>query len=211
MKQIFLILFLLLSLSCVSALEVGAPINGVTYRSSIIDLSYSTNLTGLPTCFYNIDGMVNITLTDCLNESIEVPINTGEFDLTIYENNLVTTQSKTIEVSIDNDFSTAKAVTVLGSMLGLMLLSFLFWYPCFKFDELHTAFKLFLTLLGFFSIQLFLYLGWMIAQNFIHIAPITNLFSTLYNIYIWVFYFIVTYFLIMFIKSTIEEIKLKNE
>lgn len=188
------------------AMTINTPEGGLTYPYSVLDVNFTDNLTGTKTCYYSFGMAVSYVIQDCSNISVEFPINKGHINLTLTEINDTDHAQDTLEVWIDNDLTTGKAVLVLGLLVVFFLLPFIFWYPCFKLDSLHTPIKLLLTLLGFFGGFLFLTLGQTITEHYVHNPGILGHFESIIVGYRWIFYFIIAYFLISFMFNIFENV-----
>ena len=203
-SSLYLGFALLLLLPLVSAIDILRPEGSLTYRESIIDVNYTGNLTGTTTCYYSFGTGASYRIENCDNISLEFPINTGHLNLTLTEANDTHAETDKVEVWINNDFTTAKGILLGFLLIVFLVLPFIFWYPCFKLDSLHTPIKFFLTMLGFFSGLVFLFISQALTASYIHNTILTSVLDTFVYAYTWIFYVIITYFIITFLFSLFE-------
>lgn len=197
-KKITIVAFLLVCFALLafngSALTISEPRTGYTYRDSVINLNYSTELTGTINCYYAFDNQSNVSISDCENTSIEAPINNGSLNLTVWEVNATTTLSDTVTISVNNELTEGKALLIGFIMLLFLALPFVFWIPAFQLEKTHTPIKLFLALLGFFSGLIFLSVGQIVTNSYIHSAALDGALTAFITGYRWIFYVIMAYF-----------------
>jgi len=211
---LFSIVFLFIA-SSVSAMTIHEPFHDGVLTESITFLNYSTSLINPTSCWYNLNNRYNITLPDCDNIWIEIPVNRLDFhyevspsetdllpfaNLTVFETNGTDTISDTALFHLDNEFGNDGKGVLTASLIGfIFLLSFILWYPCFKLDSLHVPIKFGLTILGFFMPLVGLIASRSVIEQYIHSGALKSIFDSLIIGYTWLLYAIISYFLIVFI------------
>lgn len=182
------------------AIQINEPVNGWTYYSSIVKLNLTYN-SNPDSCWYSINNQENITFPCQEIYNIEIPYNNGSVNLTVYEQNITTTLSDSVLFYINNEFSFAKGIIVVGIIFFLFLLAISFWYVGLSLADVHTPIKLFLVLLGYFCISILLHVSIIFVQEYIHSEVIYTFFSSLSFVYSYILYVIIAYFLLNYIIS----------
>jgi len=210
---LFSLLFIVLMVNA-SAIIINSPMAEQIETESVIYLNITTSLTN-PTCKYNIQNSVNVTLENCANQWIEIPFNNPNqhyeisrasdellehVNITVYETNGTHSEEDTVLFHLDNEFGKESKGVLVSSLIGfIFLLSFILWYPCFKLDSLHVPIKFGLTIAGFFMPLVGLIASRSAIELYIHSEALKSIFDSLIVGYTWLLYVIISYFIIIFL------------
>jgi hypothetical protein len=176
---------------------VASPRDDWVYRSSIVLVNITGAITNPDLCWYRIDNQDNTTF-ECtiLDFNLEFPINLGNTTLDIFMQNTTSTYLVTRNFSINNDFLSGKGYLLVGLLALFLILPFIFLYYGFKMDSSHIAFKLFITLLGMSCVYIFLHLGRVVSEEFIHLISVTDIFDIVTLVYGYILVAIISYYLL---------------
>ena len=168
----------------------------------MIQLNYSTNLSN-SRCYYNV-GWGWTEIGGCANISIELPTNIGQVNLSMREKNATAQYTDTVEVSVNNAFSSSQAILISFTVVLLLAVAFFLVYVMSALDPSHTAIKLGLLLLAFLVVYGALFLAQIIAEQYIHNPAIYTSINAFRFGWSFIMLIVWLYFIITFIFTALS-------
>lgn len=176
-----------------------ASVSMTLYEPKNINYTYSINLPinysasgDATTCFYNIDGVENVTLANCAIGAFEVNYD-GTYNLTVFVQNATTMVSGSVVFGVDRDFSSGKGVLIMGLIVIIASLATFFIFISKNLGDTADAIKYFMFGLSFYMIVFSIRLSSSALREYIKFPAFFDIIISLYNVLFWSFWVIFAY------------------